>query len=182
MDPVGAIDASGDRCGDGIPVPIEACDDGNTAAGDGCSPTCTLEIQDVGSGSGCSGAAKLQLVATGPDRYGALAGGTLGNVDATIGSCAAPAGPDRILELFLDRATRLHVSVIPVSGFDPSLYLRGQPCIDPGSELVCKNAQAAGSSETISFDLPAGTYFVIVDLENGASNTSFTLELQATRL
>jgi cysteine-rich repeat protein len=44
-------------CGDGVPgFPAEACDDGNTAAGDGCSPTCTVEdecqngVDDDGDG------------------------------------------------------------------------------------------------------------------------------------
>ena len=32
-------------CGDGIVNGGETCDDGNTAAHDGCSPTCTLEGQ-----------------------------------------------------------------------------------------------------------------------------------------
>src|SRR5262249_11283755 len=31
------------RCGDGeVRVPIEACDDGGTLSGDGCSPDCTI--------------------------------------------------------------------------------------------------------------------------------------------
>ncbi len=39
-------------CGDGIVDDGEQCDDGNTRAGDGCSPTCRNEI--VASGGGCS--------------------------------------------------------------------------------------------------------------------------------
>jgi len=31
------------QCGDGIKAGSEACDDSNTAAGDGCSATCTVE-------------------------------------------------------------------------------------------------------------------------------------------
>ena len=31
-------------CGDGIKFPAEACDDGNTTNGDGCSSTCTIEM------------------------------------------------------------------------------------------------------------------------------------------
>ncbi len=38
-------------CGDGIPAGAEACDDMNTAAGDGCSASCTVE-----SGWSCTGA------------------------------------------------------------------------------------------------------------------------------
>ena len=30
-------------CGNGVLDPGEACDDGNTASGDGCSATCTIE-------------------------------------------------------------------------------------------------------------------------------------------
>ena len=37
-------------CGDGILAPGETCDDGNTAASDGCSTTCTVE-----AGFGCTG-------------------------------------------------------------------------------------------------------------------------------
>jgi fibro-slime domain-containing protein len=38
-------------CGDGIAVSPEQCDDGNTFAGDGCSPTCKVEIGYKCSGS-----------------------------------------------------------------------------------------------------------------------------------
>jgi len=57
-------------CGDGVPgLPAEECDDGNGAAGDGCSPTCAIEdecsngVDDDGDGladfpndPGCSSA------------------------------------------------------------------------------------------------------------------------------
>jgi fibro-slime domain-containing protein len=39
------------RCGDGVAVLPELCDDGNTVAGDGCSPTCKVEIGFKCSGS-----------------------------------------------------------------------------------------------------------------------------------
>jgi cysteine-rich repeat protein len=40
-------DAAPSHCGDGITDPArgEQCDDGNTLPGDGCSPTCQLEVQ-----------------------------------------------------------------------------------------------------------------------------------------
>jgi cysteine-rich repeat protein len=37
-------------CGNGNLEPGEACDDGNTTAGDGCSPTCTVEPFSCGNG------------------------------------------------------------------------------------------------------------------------------------
>nr|WP_276600862.1 DUF4215 domain-containing protein [Nannocystis sp. ILAH1] len=39
-------------CGDGIISGIEACDDGNLDAGDGCSPSCTIESVDPTTGPG----------------------------------------------------------------------------------------------------------------------------------
>ena len=30
--------------GDGVKVPSEGCDDGNTVSGDGCSSSCSIEI------------------------------------------------------------------------------------------------------------------------------------------
>ncbi len=39
-------------CGDGIVEAGEACDDGNTASGDGCSSTCQLETDSSGGGGG----------------------------------------------------------------------------------------------------------------------------------
>lgn len=37
-------------CGDGMMDDGEACDDGNTVAHDGCSPTCTIEVPVCGNG------------------------------------------------------------------------------------------------------------------------------------
>jgi cysteine-rich repeat protein len=39
-------------CGDGVLEGDEACDDGNTADGDGCSATCTVEQDDCACGDG----------------------------------------------------------------------------------------------------------------------------------
>ncbi|HEY2407904.1 MAG TPA: SUMF1/EgtB/PvdO family nonheme iron enzyme [Polyangiaceae bacterium] len=54
----GAADAGPgpDTCGDGLVAPSEECDDGNTAAGDGCSGVCQLETgwSCAGSPSVCS--------------------------------------------------------------------------------------------------------------------------------
>jgi len=36
-------DCKAARCGDGVVDAGEACDDGNTRAGDGCGPTCAAE-------------------------------------------------------------------------------------------------------------------------------------------
>jgi cysteine-rich repeat protein len=38
----------GNSCGDGLPSGNEQCDDGNAASGDGCSPTCQVELPPSG--------------------------------------------------------------------------------------------------------------------------------------
>ena len=46
-------------CGDGIVLAPEACDDGNVGAGDGCSPSCRIEM-----GFKCSGSPSVCTLAT----------------------------------------------------------------------------------------------------------------------
>jgi cysteine-rich repeat protein len=41
-------------CGNGVIEGTEVCDDGNTAAGDGCSATCTVETGYICTAAGCS--------------------------------------------------------------------------------------------------------------------------------
>ncbi|MEO5729012.1 MAG: DVUA0089 family protein, partial [Byssovorax sp.] len=48
----GAPSVCSTTCGDGVKAGIEACDDGNVVAGDGCSATCTVQ-----SGFTCAGTA-----------------------------------------------------------------------------------------------------------------------------
>ena len=48
------VPMGGAVCGDGVVVPPEQCDDRNTVAGDGCSPTCRIE-----TGFACSGSPSI---------------------------------------------------------------------------------------------------------------------------
>ncbi|MDC0670775.1 DUF4215 domain-containing protein [Nannocystis radixulma] len=49
---VGTGSVTQGTCGDGIISGVEACDDGNLQAGDGCSPSCMLETDDPTTGPG----------------------------------------------------------------------------------------------------------------------------------
>nr|WP_263430146.1 DUF4215 domain-containing protein [Nannocystis pusilla] len=49
---VGTGSSTQGTCGDGIVSGVEACDDGNLQAGDGCSPSCMLETDDPTTGPG----------------------------------------------------------------------------------------------------------------------------------
>ncbi len=102
------------KCGDGVLAAPEVCDDGNTAAGDGCSATCTVETPNwtctavAGATSSCEcastyfgamctdrydfgDASYLTTIAQGGPRHllgGALRLGTL--VDADADGAASP--------------------------------------------------------------------------------------------
>ena len=55
---VGGLDTCAPLCGDGISLAVrglEGCDDNNTAAGDGCSSTCGVELGYVCGGGGLGG-------------------------------------------------------------------------------------------------------------------------------
>ena len=112
-------------CGDGVRGEInEACDDGNTTDGDGCSGDCTT----VDVGVLCADAAMLALGAS-------TAGDTTTGRDGLMSSCqpgeargelfkVTPPGPGRL---------RLHLT----SPSAQSLSLR-TTCADQGSELGCE--------------------------------------------
>jgi cysteine-rich repeat protein len=53
--PDAGVDAGTAGCGDGLLDPSEeSCDDGNSAAGDGCSPTCSVETGFTCTPGGCT--------------------------------------------------------------------------------------------------------------------------------
>jgi cysteine-rich repeat protein len=65
-------------CGDGFRGPTEACDDGNTLSGDGCSPTCQITPQLVSPRVQALGVA-TRINAGSGDSFGAFAGDTFFN-------------------------------------------------------------------------------------------------------
>lgn len=62
--PAVEIDYALQTCGNGVREGEEACDDGNLAAGDGCTPTCTLPAFEVGftGASGWSQVSKSAII------------------------------------------------------------------------------------------------------------------------
>jgi cysteine-rich repeat protein len=74
----GGVDAAIHTCGDGVVDPQEACDDGNLADGDECSPACAVEpgwTCAPGSPSGCTSLCGNGTVDAGEACDGAQLGG-----------------------------------------------------------------------------------------------------------
>lgn len=71
-DPTFRLTVEEERCGDGARSLAEECDDGNAAAGDGCSPACTLESTEREPNDTFASATPLAL---GPITRGHAGGG-----------------------------------------------------------------------------------------------------------
>jgi cysteine-rich repeat protein len=80
-------------CGNAVVDPGEACDDGNVATSDGCSPACTLESKDASDV--CPGT-ELALTLGGTSYKGHVSASTLDAYNHYAGSCGGGLGPDQV--------------------------------------------------------------------------------------
>ncbi len=106
--------------------------------------------------------------------------GTLtGATDQAAASCGGSGGADAFYLLTLGEEQRVDLSVTG-TGFDPVLHLR-TACGDDGSEIAggCSDATSgADTGETMVFrNLPAGTYYVVVDSAGGTGDFTVTATL-----
>jgi cysteine-rich repeat protein len=163
-------------CGNGKLEGSEQCDDNNLVAGDGCSPTCTLE--PAGSNDLCPG--QLLTLTQSGSQWGATVSGTTINLTANYtGSCAAStaASLDAVYQLNSGPGGKLHATLTTAS-FDAVLYAHTSPC-GTGAELDCDDAVSLGG-DTITFNAAPNTdYWLFVDGYNSESG-SFTLNVSLT--
>lgn len=103
-------------------------------------------------------------------------GGTLAaGPGALRGSCGG-AGAETIYALTLTKPSDVRARVASTSG-DFALWLAEAPC-GTGSELACVDAAGQGDTESlVARSLPAGTYYLAVDLIDGGAASSFALDL-----
>jgi len=158
-------------CGNGTLEGGELCDDGNTAAGDGCSATCQLE--PITKNDTCANAEPIALAAGAGGTYSATVSSGTTNLthDQTFTGCAS-LGPDAVFAVVAPIDGVLTAEV-PVAGFNVSLGARTAcaPSTTATVPLVCANASSDNGLEEISFSVVAGqTYYLIVD---GAASTQF---------
>lgn len=170
------LDPSGCKptCGNGDLEDGEACDDDNTVAGDGCSPTCTLEMP-TGNGASCN---TPILVSAG---FGTLTftGTTVGAGAHSPSGCPFNGGdgPDRVyaitpqasgfLTATLPRMNATFDSVLWFATSCGATQINATNCNDAFDDA---NNQAINGGEVVSLRVQAGTtYYLFVDTYSGMS-------------
>lgn len=174
-------DCMASGCGDGVvnDAAGEECDDGNTMAGDGCSDTCILE-------GSCTN--PIPLVFT--DGVTQVMGTTEGESQFPEATCDGEVfggGSDTIYELTVTAPSRV-VATVTGDGWDALLRVTTAPC-DPATERVppndtdgCANVGAVGEAESLTYVLPPGTYYVVVDGVDDMAAGPYTLDVTATEV
>ncbi len=153
-------------CGDTVVSAPEACDDGNTQSGDGCSATCTVEaLAGIGS---CPGKA-LALTGLGTDvRRGVITVDTTPLASKTGSTCGG-SGPEGVVAIISDIDGVLNVKAS--AGYAALLYAR-TTCADPSTEIT-KSSCSGSSLTSVSAQVTKNTpVYVFVDGMNGASGVA----------
>jgi cysteine-rich repeat protein len=165
-------------CGDGFFVPsaTEQCDDGNAVAGDGCSPTCTLEPK---AGVDTCPGTPLALTGAGTQpRKGSITISTAAlNADYS-GACGGSA-KDGVVRVTAPINGTLTAKVRNMAG--ATVYARAV-CIDPSSEFLKTSSSTCPSvvQDVVTLQVVSGTdYFLFVDGLDGATGVP-TLDVTVT--
>jgi cysteine-rich repeat protein len=143
-------------CGDGVVDPDEACDDGNTKAGDGCSPKCQPDGYPSDAAT-CPGqpihlwSLPVEVSAT-----------TVKFANTYKASCGGGGGRDAVYQVVAHRSGQL-VASINSADFDTVVYVRNATCTT-GKELACSNTVKGLGGDTVFTPVETGqTVFVFVD-------------------
>ncbi len=166
-------------CGDNNLEDGEACDDGNKNAGDGCSPTCTIEMP-TGNGATCATAIPVAL-AIGSQ---STAGSTMGGGAHTPSTCQGGDGPDRVYAV-TPQSSGFLTATLPRANanFDSMLWISTSCAAAQIQDVTCADSydaatgQSLDGGEIVSLRVQAGTtYYVFVD--TWAANASGNYQLQ----
>ncbi|MBI2376998.1 MAG: DUF4215 domain-containing protein [Deltaproteobacteria bacterium] len=165
------IQGSTPACGDGFVGAGEQCDDGNTADGDGCSSTCSIEfvcpVADVDLGS-----------ATGA----AVANGSNELLDDTTNPvCTGGTGGHDAIFAWTAPASGSFTFTTAGSTFDTVIYLFGVGC----DQIACHDDVAfpADPTSTVTVDLSVGqAIWIVVDGYSEFSIGDYVLNITESAL
>jgi len=159
-------------CGDGTAIGTEACDDGNTAAGDGCDATCQIEL-----GFFCDGALPITLGTTTGDT---TTGTSLFDapVDGTDCPDGAGGGEEVIYEYMPITSGMLTIELTSTSDTDLGIYARTD-CEDGSSQVGCAdlNYGVGNNDESLSIPVTAAVPVTIFIDAYGAAGGAYSLLL-----
>ncbi len=169
-----ALDAeTGPACGNGILEGTEACDDGNTTDGDGCSSTC--ENETVGPEDVCPGTT-IALTGTGSaPRKGSITGDTSSTKATYEHTCGGGSARDAVYTFTSDVTGR---ATVTLDATFSALLAANTSCGDKTTEITCDSLTTSTGKITKSFAVTAGApVYVHVDGAGGASG-SFALGVE----
>lgn len=158
------------ECGNGIVESGEACDDGNTAPGDGCDSNCQIEVVP---NDDCVDA--IQLCPSGSQIVDALTAGATNDGSASCGNSAT--SPDTWFSYKPLTSGNMTVATCG-SNYDSVLSIHTGCPGTAGNELACNdNGSCSPQSVIQNFPVTAGeTYFIRVSGANGADGVvKFTI-------
>lgn len=161
-------------CGNKKVDPGEACDDGNTQSGDGCSATCAIE--PLAGTDQCPGHAVALAGAGNAVRSKVVSLSTASLVASYAGTCGGN-GRDGVVAVTSDVSGTMRAQL--TTSWPSVLYAR-KTCADGASELGCKKADLTKPNETIrdlSFAVQAGvpTYLFVDGLSGGSGPATLSL-------
>lgn len=165
------VDVRPPGCGDGLTSGAEQCDDGNTIAGDGCSPTCTVEA--LAGIDTCPGyTLPLTGAGAGP-RTGVLTINTSTLTANYAGNCGG-SSKEGVVVVTPPINGKLTAKLTGIT-YQTVLYAR-LTCNDAVSEKACDDDAPVppNSARDITITgVTAGTpYYLFIDGYNGASGVA----------
>jgi cysteine-rich repeat protein len=157
-------------CGNGIAELPEACDDGNTTSGDGCSATCTLE--DGGVLGQCPGQPFLLSGVAGQPRKISFSGNTLtqGQKTQSPVGCFYWGGPNVVYAMKSDIDGAANVRL--TAGYAKANVFARSDCALDEYQLGCTQMNAPGTT-AIDFPVTAGQWFYVFVDGDGTPSTQF---------
>ena len=161
-------------CGDTFVTGAEACDDGNTQDGDGCSATCTIEsLPNVGS---CPGHA-VALTGTGSDVRRKTITVDTKTLASKTGSVCGGSGPEGVLAITSDVDGQLQVKAAPDAGYSALVYAR-TTCGDPTTEITkssCSGSNLTTVNAAVKKNIPTYVFVDGMNASSGVAKLSITV-------
>lgn len=193
---------SSGMCGNGAINGTEACDDGNMASNDGCSSTCIVEsgytctgtpsVCTMGGGGGGTCAMPFNVTLTGTTTQTATLAGDTTSSTSQVGEAECDGfGPEGVGNDHIYKFTTTGIRDVKLefnttnTAFVALMRLMTAPC-DLTTEIKeytgaldgCSDIDGSGFLGYVN--LPAGTYYVVVDSYDAAELGAYEIALTAT--